>query len=65
MNDIQFTLTDLNLAEVNAILVAIQELPAKICNPLDAKIRTQAQAQADAANKAAEAAQPQPAETLQ
>jgi hypothetical protein len=36
---------ELNLEEANAILAALQELPAKICNPLTEKIKTQAQAQ--------------------
>ena len=45
MNDITFTLTDLTIDEVNAILAALQELPAKICNPISQKIRLQAEAQ--------------------
>ena len=36
---------DLTLGEINAIIGALQELPAKICNPLTAKITAQAQAQ--------------------
>ena len=36
---------DLTLGEINAIIAALQELPAKICNPLTAKITEQAQAQ--------------------
>lgn len=35
----------LNLEEANIILAALQELPAKICNPLSEKIKTQAQEQ--------------------
>lgn len=35
----------LNLEEANAILAALQELPAKICNPISDKIKTQAQEQ--------------------
>lgn len=35
----------LNLDEANAILAALQELPAKICNPISDKIKTQAQEQ--------------------
>lgn len=45
MNDIKFTLTDLSLDEINAILAGLQELPAKICNPMTQKIRQQAEAQ--------------------
>jgi hypothetical protein len=39
-----FTL-ELTLEETNVVLAALQELPAKLCNPLTEKIRTQAQAQ--------------------
>lgn len=40
------TLTfELNLNEANAVLAALQELPAKVCNPLSEKITTQAKAQ--------------------
>lgn len=45
MNDIRFTLTDLSVDEINAILAALQELPGKICNPMTQKIRQQAEAQ--------------------
>lgn len=45
MNDIKFTLSDLSVDEVNAILAALQELPGKICNPMTQKIRQQAEAQ--------------------
>ena len=45
MNDIKFTLTDFSIDEVNAILAALQELPAKVCNPVTQKIRQQAEAQ--------------------
>lgn len=45
MNDLKFTLSDLTLNEVNSILGALQELPAKICNPISQKIRQQAEAQ--------------------
>lgn len=49
-----FTFT-LNLEEANAILAALQELPAKVCNPLSEKIKQQATAQLAAAEqKAAE-----------
>lgn len=40
--DLHFTIT---MQEANAILAALQELPAKICNPLSQKITEQAQAQ--------------------
>jgi hypothetical protein len=36
---------EINLEETNMVLAALQELPAKICNPLSEKIKTQAQAQ--------------------
>lgn len=40
------TLTfDLTLNEANALLAGLQELPAKICNPLSQKITKQAQSQ--------------------
>lgn len=45
MNDLKFTLNDLSVDEVNYILAGLQELPGKICNPLSAKIREQAEAQ--------------------
>lgn len=35
----------LNLNETNAILAALQELPARIANPISDKIKTQAQKQ--------------------
>jgi hypothetical protein len=47
-NMTQLTLSELTLEEVNAVLIALQELPAKLCNPLSEKIRTQAKAQLDA-----------------
>jgi hypothetical protein len=45
MNDIKFTLNDLSVDEINFILAGIQELPAKIANPLSQKLREQAQSQ--------------------
>ena len=54
MNDTKFTISNLSLDEVNALLAALQELPAKICNPMTQKIRTQAEAQLQAASPAAE-----------
>ena len=46
---------NLTLEDANAILAALQELPAKICNPLSDKIKTQAQAQIAAMQPASEA----------
>lgn len=40
--DLHFTFT---MQEANAILAALQELPAKISNPLSQKMTEQAQAQ--------------------
>jgi len=45
MNDIKLTLSDLSIDDVNILLAALQEVPAKLCNPLSEKIRNQAQAQ--------------------
>jgi len=45
MNDMKFTLSDLSVDEVNCVLAGLQELPAKIANPLSQKIREQAEAQ--------------------
>lgn len=42
MNTYTFTLTE---EEANIILVALQELPAKVCNPLSVKLHEQAQKQ--------------------
>jgi hypothetical protein len=36
---------EINLEETNIVLAALQELPAKLCNPLSEKIKSQAQAQ--------------------
>ncbi len=41
----KFTLTDLSIEEINAVLLGLQELPAKICNPLTQKLRQQAESQ--------------------
>ena len=35
----------INLEETTMVLAALQELPAKLCNPLSEKIKSQAQAQ--------------------
>ena len=45
MNDIKFTINDLSVDEINCILAALQELPAKIANPLSQKVKEQAEAQ--------------------
>lgn len=42
----------LNLNETNAILAALQELPARIANPISDKIKTQAQKQIGAPQQA-------------
>jgi len=55
MNDIKFTLNDLSVDEVNAILAGLQELPAKIANPLTQKVRQQAEAQLPKQDSAPEA----------
>jgi hypothetical protein len=36
---------EINLEETNMVLAALQELPAKLCNPLSEKIKSQAQSQ--------------------
>lgn len=36
---------ELTLAEANSVLAGLQELPAKVCNPLSQKITQQAKAQ--------------------
>lgn len=56
MNDIKFNLNDLSVDEVNAILAGLQELPAKIANPLSQKVREQAEAQLPKQDSAPEAA---------
>ena len=43
--DLKFTLDDLNINEVNIILAGLQELPAKVCNPLTKKLTEQAEQQ--------------------
>lgn len=45
MNDIKFTLSDLSIDDINIVLAALQEVPAKLSNPLSQKIREQAEAQ--------------------
>jgi hypothetical protein len=36
---------ELSLEEANIILAALQEVPAKLCNPISEKIKTQAESQ--------------------
>ena len=45
MNEIKFTISDLSVDEINAILAGLQELPAKVSNPLSQKVKGQAEAQ--------------------
>jgi hypothetical protein len=46
MNPQEITLNfSLTIDETNAILAALQELPAKICNPMTQKIKDQAEPQ--------------------
>lgn len=40
-----FTFTDLSMDEANLILAGLQELPAKVANPLTQKLQKQAQSQ--------------------
>jgi hypothetical protein len=40
-----FTFTDISMDEANLILAALQELPAKVANPLTQKLQQQAQSQ--------------------
>lgn len=42
ISNIKLTFTDISLDEANIILQGLQELPAKICNPLTAKLQEQA-----------------------
>ena len=49
------------IEEANALLAALQELPAKICNPLSAKIQQQASAQLNTAQEGATGSSSEPA----
>jgi hypothetical protein len=40
-----FTFTDISMDEANLILAGLQELPAKVANPLTQKLQQQAQSQ--------------------
>ena len=58
MNPQEVTLNfSLSIDETNAILAALQELPAKICNPMTQKIKSQAEPQIKQLQEAAEAQQ--------
>jgi hypothetical protein len=58
MNPQEVTLNfTLSIDETNAILAALQELPAKICNPMTQKIKSQAEPQIKQLQEAAEAQQ--------
>lgn len=49
------TLTfELTLNEANAVLAALQELPAKVCNPISQKITEQAKEQIKALQQTVE-----------
>jgi len=54
MNDIKITLTNLTVPDINAILAALQELPAKVCNPLTQRIQKEAQQQVEQFQKPVE-----------
>ena len=45
MNKPIFTFTDISFDEANLILAGLQELPAKVANPLTQKLQAQAQSQ--------------------
>ena len=53
---------ELNLEEANIILAALQEIPAKICNPISEKIKAQAQEQINAMQASQAANEEAPAE---
>ena len=53
---------ELSLNEANMVLAGLQELPAKVCNPLSQKLQAQAKVQIDALQKAVDASKP--SETL-
>jgi hypothetical protein len=50
---------ELSLEETNIILAALQEVPAKVCNPLSDKIKAQAQTQIAALQAAETAKEPE------
>jgi len=49
---------EITLEEANMILAGLQELPAKVCNPLSVKLQEQAKGQIDALQKAIDASKP-------
>jgi hypothetical protein len=51
---LNFTLT---IDETNAILAALQELPARVCNPMTQKLKGQAEPQIQALQEAQQAQQ--------
>ena len=51
MNENPTLIFELTLNEANAILAALQELPAKICNPISQKIAEQAKTQLEPAEE--------------
>jgi len=53
MEETTLTLT-LTIPEINAILAGLQEMPAKVANPLTEKIRNQATAQLQPSQEIAE-----------
>ena len=60
----KITIKDLSVDEVNLILNAIQELPAKIANPMTEKIRNQALQQVAEYERQQKAAQETVKETV-
>ena len=55
---------ELSLEDSNVILAALQELPAKVCNPLTEKIKQQAIPQIEALQKADQEQEKVPAEPV-
>jgi len=45
LDKLTFTFTDITMDEANLILAGLQELPAKVANPLTQKIQLQAKSQ--------------------
>lgn len=57
---ILLTFTDISIEEANNILQGLQELPAKVCNPLSRKIQEQANQQIMQLQQAANSEAPAP-----
>jgi len=55
MNETTINLTNLSIQEINYVLAGLQELPAKLANPLSQKIREQAESQLPATQPTASA----------